>query len=450
MVSEQGEGYERVQQVIQDNGVAFVNLQFTDIVGMVKNQTIPVAQFGEAADHGVWFDGSSIEGFARIAESDMYLMPDLDTFAVIPWDRSPETTTARVICDTHTLDGRPFPGDPRHVLRRVLARCRALGYEYMTGPEPEFFLFKRDAQGRPLPVPHDDASYFDVSTDMGTDIRRQMVNALHAMGIEVDALHHEVAPGQHEIDLRYGDALRTADHVMTLRVVVKAIAQRNGLYATFMPKPLAGVHGSGMHIHQSLLAHDTRQNLFVDAESEYGLSELALSFIAGILAHAPALAAVVAPTVNSYKRLVPGYEAPVYISWARTNRSALIRVPRVSPQRPHATRVELRCPDPSANPYLAFAVILAAGLDGIERGLRAPDPAEEELYQLNAERIAERQLRTLPGSLGEALHALREDPLIAETLGPHVYERFVEAKQQEWDAHRLHVSQWELDRYLGL
>jgi glutamine synthetase len=441
---------ERVNTLIAEQNVAFINLQFTDIVGMVKNQTIPVAEFGEAVDHGIWFDGSSIEGFARIAESDMYLMPDLSTFAVIPWEQGEDTTTARVICDTFTPDGQPFPGDPRQVLRRVLDEAREMGYDYMTGPEPEFFLFQRDARGRPIAEPHDEAGYFDVSTDLGTDIRRQMVNALMAMGIQVEALHHEVASGQHEIDFRYGDALVTADNVVTLRVVVKAIAQRHGLYATFMPKPIAGINGSGMHVHQSLIDRETGKNAFVDPDSEYGLSDVALSFIAGILEHAPGLAAVVAPTVNSYKRLVPGYEAPVYISWARTNRSALIRVPRINPNRPQATRVELRCPDPSANPYLAFAVILKAGLDGIKRGLRAPEPAEEDLYHLDAARIAERQLRTLPGSLGEALEKLEQDEVVASALGPHVFERFLEAKGQEWDEYRLFVSQWELDRYLGV
>jgi glutamine synthetase len=444
------EAYDRVKEIIDKNNVAFINLQFTDIVGMVKNQTIPVAQFEEAVDHGVWFDGSSIEGFARIAESDMYLMPDLDTFAVVPWDRAASTTTARVICDTFTPDGSPFPGDPRHVLRRALEECREMGYDYMTGPEPEFFLFERDEKGRPLPRPHDDAGYFDVSTDLGTDIRRQMVNVLQEMGIEVEALHHEVAPGQHEIDFRYGDALRTADNVVTLRVAVKAIAQQNGLYATFMPKPIAGINGSGMHVHQSLIDRETGENAFVDTSAEYGLSDIALSFIAGILEHAHSLAAVVAPTVNSYKRLVPGYEAPVYISWARTNRSALIRVPRINPKRPQSTRVELRCPDPSSNPYLAFAVILKAGLDGIQRGLRAPEPAEEDLYHLDAGRIAERQLKTLPGSLGEALDQLEQNELVASALGPHVFERFIEAKRQEWDDYRLYVTPWELDRYLDV
>lgn len=437
---------EEIQKIIKEDQVAFINLQFTDIVGMVKNQTIPVAEFAEAVDHGIWFDGSSIEGFARVAESDMYLMPDLDTFAVIPWERGENTTTARVICDTFTPDGKPFPGDPRHVLRKALDECHEMGYQYMTGPEAEFFLFLRDKAGRPTAQPHDQGGYFDVSTDLGTNIRRQMVNAVSQMGITVEALHHEVAGGQHEIDIHYDDALKTADNVMTLKVAVKAIAQRNRLYATFMPKPIAGIAGSGMHIHQSLIDSATGQNVFVDLEGEYGLSQVALSFMAGLLAHAPALTAVVAPTVNSYKRLVPGYEAPVHISWARTNRSTLIRIPRINPRRPQATRIEFRSPDPSANPYLALAVILKAGLDGIKHNLQPPEPAEEDLYHFNAYR----QLKTLPSSLHEALEELEKDDLIASALGPHIYARFIEAKRQEWDEYRLFVSQWELDRYLGV
>ncbi|MCZ7568648.1 MAG: type I glutamate--ammonia ligase [Ardenticatenaceae bacterium] len=439
--------YERAKKIIVDRKVKFVNLQFTDVVGMVKNQTIPADEFDEAVEHGVWFDGSSIEGFARIAESDMYLMPDLSTFEVIPWEHG-ENTTARVICDVFTPNGEPFAGDPRHVLRTVLKQAEEMGFVYNTGPEPEFFLFERDERGRPVPLPHDQAGYFDVSTDLGSDIRRQMVNALEEIGIDVEALHHEVAIGQHEIDFRYGPALRTADNVVTLRVTVKAVAQRNGLYATFMPKPVAGINGNGMHVHQSLSDLKTGKNAFVDGANEYGLSDVALSFIAGQLAHARSFAAVVAPTVNSYKRLVPGYEAPVYISWARTNRSALIRVPRINPRRPQSSRIELRCPDPSCNPYLAFAVILAAGLDGVRRGLKAPDPAEEDLYHLDETRLAARRLKMLPGSLDEALEELQRDEVVAMALGPHVFERFIEAKRQEWDEYRLYVSQWEIDRFL--
>jgi glutamine synthetase len=439
--------YDAAVATIADQGVRFVNLWFTDIVGQVKTVTIPVEKFDDAVEHGVWFDGSSIEGFVRIAESDMYLVPDLTTFKVIPWDRG-EHRTARVICDVFTPDGKPFPGDPRHVLRGVLAEAEGMGYRYLTGPEPEFFLLHRDHDGEPLLEPHDQAGYFDVSTDLGVDIRRQMVDALEAMGIEVEAAHHEVAIGQHEIDFRYGDALQTADNVVTLRVAVRAVAQMNGLHATFMPKPIAGINGSGMHVHQSLTRTDGGGNAFVDASAPMGLSAVAQQFVAGQLAHARGFAAVVAPTVNSYKRLVPGFEAPVYISWARHNRSALIRVPRISPGRPQSTRVELRCPDPSANPYLAFAVMLKAGLDGISRQLVPPPASEEDLFHLDPSAAAARDVNTLPGSLGQALETLAADHVIASALGPHVYGRFVEAKRQEWDAYRLVVSDWETDRYL--
>ena len=439
---------ERARKAVADQGVRFINMQFSDIVGHVKQVTIPTGGLDDAVAHGVWFDGSSIEGFVRIAESDMYLVPDLQTFAVIPWDNGSHAT-ARIICDVYTPDGEPFAGDPRHVLRRAMAEAEALGYRYFTGPEPEFFLFKRGADGAPVLDPHDRAGYFDVSTDLGVDVRRQMVNALEAMGIDVEAAHHEVAIGQHEIDFRYGDALYTADHVATLRETVKAIAQRNGLYATFMPKPIAGINGSGMHVHQSLGHVSAAGNAFVGQGSAHGLSDLALQFIAGQLDHARAFAAVVAPTVNSYKRLVPGYEAPVYVSWARNYRSALIRVPRVSPSRPQSTRVELRCPDPSANPYLAFAVMLAAGLDGVRRGLTAPAPAEEDLYHLDAAGLAARNLQTLPGSLGEALDLLEQDEVVVKALGEHVFGRFMDAKRQEWDDYRLYVSGWEHDRYFS-
>lgn len=438
--------FAEARRTIEERGVRFVNMQFTDISGHVKNITIPVHAFDDAVEHGVWFDGSSIEGFVRIAESDMYLVPDLATFAVIPWEHS-DNTTARVICDVFTPDGEPFAGDPRYVLRRALAEAEAMGYRYLTGPEPEFFLFHRDATGKPLLEPHDQAGYFDVSTDLGIDVRRQMVDALQSLGITVEAAHHEVAIGQHEIDFRYGDALRTADNVVTLRVAVKAVAQRNGLYASFMPKPIAGVNGSGMHVHQSLARVADGQNAFVDTASPFGLSDTALQFLAGQLEHARAFAAVVAPLVNSYKRLVPGFEAPVYVSWARNNRSALIRVPRVSPGRPQSTRVELRCPDPSANPYLAFAVMLASGLDGIRRGLTPLPAAEEDLYHLDQAALSARSLQTLPGSLGEALTCLSEDAVVAEALGSHVYERFLESRRQEWDESRLHVSSWETERY---
>jgi glutamine synthetase len=430
---------------VEEQQVEFINLQFTDIVGMVKNVTIPVAQLEDCLDHGVWFDGSAIEGFARIAESDMFLVPDLESYAVIPWDQDAGFTTARMICDIYTPDGKPFAGDPRHVLKLALEDAAKIGYVYNVGPELEFFLFKYDGAGQPAPLPHDGASYFDVSTDMATHIRRHMVRALGAFGIEVEAAHHEVAIGQHEIDFKYGPALRTADHTVTFRTTLKAVAQQQGLYVTFMPKPITGINGSGMHVHQSLSSVETGKNLFYDADDPYGLSATARHFIAGVLAHARGMCAILAPLVNSYKRLVPGYEAPVYLSWGRTNRSALVRVPRISPRRPMATRIELRCPDPACNPYLAFAVMLKAGLDGINRKLPLPAAAEEDLYHVDPR---SRQLEMLPSSLGEALAELQRDDVICAALGPHVLERFVEGKSQEWEEYQIYVSQWELDRYL--
>jgi len=438
---------EQILELIDEQKVEFLNLQFTDIVGIIKNVTIPVSQLKDALDHGVWFDGSSIEGFARIAESDMYLQLDLDTYAVIPWESEGGTVTARFICDVFTPNGEPFPGDPRQALKKVLAEAAEMGYRFNTGPELEFFLFKPGPDGSVRPIPHDAAGYFDVSTDYATGIRRQMVKALQAFGIVVEASHHEVAVGQHEIDFQYGDALRTADNAVTFRTTLKAIAQKNGLYATFMPKPIAGINGSGMHVHQSLADINTGKNAFYDEADERGLSQIAHNYVAGLLEHAPGMAAVLAPLVNSYKRLVPGYEAPVYLSWGQTNRSALVRVPRITRGRTQATRIELRCPDPSANPYLAFAVMLKSGLDGIKRGLRPSAAAEEDLYHIDPR---SRALTTLPGSLGEALEELQRDEVVQQALGAHIYERFIEAKQQEWDEYRLYVSQWELDRYLPI
>lgn len=442
-----GYSKEQILDLIKEHKVDFLNLQFTDIVGIIKNVTIPVSQLNDALDHGVWFDGSSIEGFARIAESDMYLQLDLDTYAVIPWESEGDTATARFICDVFTPNGDPFPGDPRQALKNVLAEADALGYTFNTGPELEFFLFKPGVDGSLQPIPHDAAGYFDVSTDYASQIRRQMVKALQGFGIVVEASHHEVAIGQHEIDFQYSNALRTADNAVTFRTTLKAVAQKNGLYATFMPKPIAGINGSGMHVHQSLADKTTGKNVFYDEGDERGLSPIAHGYVAGLLEHARGMAAVLAPLVNSYKRLVPGYEAPVYLSWGRTNRSALVRVPRITRGRTQATRVELRCPDPSANPYLAFAVMLKSGLDGIKRGLTPPSAAEEDLYHIDPR---SRALTTLPGSLGEALEELQRDEVVQQALGPHIYERFVEAKQQEWDAYRLYVSQWELDRYLPI
>lgn len=440
------ESIEAVLRRIAEENVKFINLQFTDVVGMVKSVAIPANKLSGAIDHGLWFDGSSIEGFARVAESDMYLVPDLDTFAIIPWERERDVT-ARVICWVFSPRGDLFPGDPRAVLARAVAEAEALGFTYKTGPELEFFLLRTDEAGRVTPLAHDQAGYFDYSTDLASDVRKEMVNVLQEMGINVEASHHEVAAGQHEIDFEYDDALRSADNSVTFKYTLKAIAQRHNLHATFMPKPFMGMNGSGMHVHQSFMDREGR-NLFADANDEYGLSEIARHFIAGQLAHARGMSAVLAPLVNSYKRLVPGFEAPVFISWARINRSSLVRVPRIPAGKLRTTRLELRCPDPSCNPYLAFAVMLKAGLDGIKRRLPLPEPVEENLYAFDPSDLAQRQIGSLPGSLGEALDELRRDEVIQDALGAHVFERFLEAKTMEWNDYKAYVSRWEIDRYL--
>src|SRR4051794_13695499 len=421
--------------------VDFVNMQFTDVMGIVKSVTMPVAELEDALTNGVWFDGSAIDGFTRIAESDMFLMPDRSTFVVIPWEKSGHST-ARLICDVYRPNGEPFPGDPRGVLKRQLARLANLGYGYHIGPELEFFLFRKDGETI-SPLPHDRAGYFDVSTDLASDVRKDMVLALSEMGITVEQAHHELASGQHEIDFRYADALQTADHAITFKYTLKAIAQRHGLHATFMPKPLEGIHGSGMHTHLSLYYLDGGGNAFVDGSDPYGLSQVARQFMAGLLFHARGMSAVFAPIVNSYRRLVPGFEAPVYLGWANSNRSALIRVPAVRSQKRQSTRIELRCPDPSCNPYLTFAVMLACGLDGIERDLPLPEPVEENLYHLTEEDLARRNVGTLPATLGEAVEAMQQDPVVRAALGEHVFSHLADAQKQEWDAFRRHVSQWE-------
>jgi glutamine synthetase len=429
---------------VEQNHIKFIDLQFTDVVGVVKNITIPAKELADALAYGIWFDGSSIEGFARVAESDMHLRPDVSTFAILPW-LSGEEATARLICDVYTPDGQPFQGDPRAVLRRAVDEAAQMGFTFNTGPELEFFLLKPHPDGSLIPpVPHDSASYFDAPSDMAAGLRRQMANTLAAFGIQVEAMHHEVATGQHEIDFRYSDALTTADNAVTFRVALKIIAQQNGLYGTFMPKPIRGIAGNGMHVHQSLAYTATGKNAFADPGDPHGLSKIAKHFIAGQLAHARGMCVVLAPLVNSYKRLVTGYEAPVYVSWARINRSALIRVPRAS--MPESTRLELRCPDPSCNPYLAFAVMLAAGLDGIRRELPAPEATEENLYLLDTQRRA--ALEVLPGSLNQALNALEEDDVVRAALGAHICDRFVSAKRLEWEDYRLEVTPWELSKYL--
>ncbi len=455
---------EQILATIEANGVRFVNLEFTDVVGMAKCVTIPVEQLPDCLIHGKWFDGSALEGFARVAESDMYLFPDLSTFAIVPGKVRPQALTrtarqesmdssadgdivARIICDVRTPDGEPFDGDPRATLMRALDMARSMGFNFLAAPELEFFLLRLEDK-TPMPLPHDRGGYFDLSTDLAATVRRQMVQALQQMGIRIEASHHEVAAGQHELDFETGDAMYIADGLMTAKYVLKAIAARHDLYATFLPKPFFGVNGSGMHTHQQLISIATGQNAFVDEHGEYGLSDTGRYFVAGQLAHARAMCAILAPLVNSYKRLVPGYEAPVYINWGRVNREALIRVPRPGSDRQLTARIELRCCDPSCNPYLALAVMLRAGLDGIQRKLPLPPAMDESLFLRDEGERQRHRAKLLPATLGEALEGMREDNLIRETLGDSLYEGFIDAKSIEWIEYRKQVHAWELERYL--
>lgn len=426
--------------------VKFILLQFTDILGMMKCVTIPAVRLHDALDKGIWFDGSSIEGFVRIAESDMFLKPDPLTYQVIPW-KVGGRKSARVICDIYTPDGKPFEGDPRSILKRVLAEANKMGYEFNTGPEVEFYLFKKE-NGKTTTVPHDIGGYFDYpSRDFATEVREDIIFALEAMGMVSEMSHHEVGPGQHEIDVRYSDALSSADNTVTLKYVIKSIAAQHDLYASFMPKPLYGEAGNGMHVHQSLFDKKGK-NVFFDAKDKYKLSEVAHAYLAGQLAHARALTAIVAPTVNSYKRLVSGYEAPVYICWGQVNRSALIRIPRYSPGREQSTRLELRCPDPSCNPYLAFAAMLKTGLEGIKKGMKPPKPVEGDVYKYDAAQLKQHNIEMLPFSIKRAIEELKGDAVIKEALGKHTFENFYEAKVQEFDDYRMQITPWELDKYL--
>lgn len=440
---------EMILELCERHAVQFVDMQFTDMFGVLKAVTIPIHKLEDGIDHNVWFDGSSIDGFTRIMEADMYLTPDLDTFAILPWTKAGEDVTARLICDVFLPDGSPFEGCPRYILKKQLERAAQLGLTFNTGPELEFFLFETDDQGHPQPLAHDKAGYFDQSTDLGLQIRRQMTFGLEEMGIEVEALHHEVAPGQHEINFKYDNALRTADNAQSLKLTLRAIAQRMGLHATFMPKPFFGENGSGMHVHQSFASMEDGTNKFYKEGGTYNLSELAESFIAGQFAHIKAMNAIMNPTVNSYKRLVVGYEAPVNVAWGQQNRSALVRVPRLSPsQAERGARIELRCADPSANPYLAFAVMLAAGLDGIEKGLKAPAPIEENIWELTKMEMAEQGIGTVAGDLGEALDALAANNVIKAALGKHTTALFLKAKYKEWTEFRIAVTDWEIDKYI--
>jgi len=435
---------------VKEDGIKFISLQFSDVTGAVKSVDMPIKGLEGALEEGVWFDGSSVEGFARIQESDMRLELDPDTYALLPW-AAEERKRGRVFCDILTPDGDPFEGDPRGTLKRVRAKIAERGWTLNVGPEPEFFLFKRGDNngGNVHPVPHDVGGYFDFSpSDEAVRVRTELMDALNSMGLEIEVGHHEVALGQHEIDFRYTDVVRAADNVMTMKYTVKAIAAKRGLVASFMPKPIYGINGSGMHCHQSLFDKDST-NLFFDDSDEFKLSKIAYGYIAGQLEHARALAAVVSPTVNSYKRLVPGYEAPVYIGWATQNRSALIRIPRYNEGRPKSVRAELRFPDPSSNPYLAFAAMLAAGLDGIDKEMTPPAPLNNvNLYELNKVERTKMGVGELPGSLAEALVELDKSEVLKTSLGSTIYEAFTRAKWAEWDEFRTSVSDWEVERYL--
>ncbi len=435
---------EDIIRMVKEEDIEFVRLQFTDIFGQLKNVAITASQIEKAVNNQIMFDGSSIEGFVRIDESDQYLYPDLDSFVVFPW-RPQHGKVARLICDVYNPDGTPFVGDPRGVLKRVLDKARKMGYDtFNVGPEAEFFLFQTDDEGKPTTKTNDEAGYFDLGPlDHGEGTRREICLALEQMGYEIEASHHEVAEGQHEIDFKYAPALECADKIMTFKLAVKTLAQKNGLHATFMPKPIFGINGSGMHTNMSLFRNG--KNAFYDPNGEKGLSREAYSFIAGLLAHVKGFAAITNPLVNSYKRLVPGYEAPCYLAWSASNRSALIRIPAA---RGQSTRVELRNPDPSCNPYLALAVCLAAGLDGIERELEPPAEITENIFEMNETQRAACGIEDLPDSLEHALDSLQADPLMAEVLGPHIYAQFIAGKKKEWEEYCTRVSSWEIAKYM--
>ncbi len=434
---------EMILQMVEEEDVEFIRLQFTDMFGTLKNVAITSSQLEKALNNQCMFDGSSIEGFVRIEESDMYLYPDLDSFAILPW-RPQQGKVARLICDIYRPDGRPFEGSPRYILQRVLKRAADMGYQFNVGPECEFFLFHTDENGMPTTLTHEKAGYFDLGpVDLGENARRDMVLTLEDMGFEIEASHHEVAPAQHEIDFKYADALTTADRIMTFKFAVRTIAKRHGLHATFMPKPKIGINGSGMHVNMSLSKNG--KNCFVDANDPLGLSQEAYYFIGGILKHMKGMTAITNPLVNSYKRLVPGYEAPVYIAWSAKNRSPLIRIPAA---RGESTRVELRSPDPSSNPYLVLAACLAAGLEGIEHKIMPPKPIDRNIFEMSKEEKKEMSIHSLPGTLREALYNLEQDEFIYHVLGEDFAEKYIRAKKAEWQDYTMQVTSWEIDQYL--
>ena len=431
-------------RMVEEEDVEFIRLQFTDIFGTLKNIAITSSQLEKALDNKCMFDGSSVEGFVRIEESDMYLYPDYDTFEIFPW-RPQQGKVARLICDVHTPDGKPFEGDPRWILKKTIKEANEMGYRFDVGPECEFFLFHTDDNGLPTTLSHEKAGYFDLGpNDLGENIRRDIVLTLEDMGFEIEASHHEVAPAQHEIDFKYDEALKTADNIQTFKMTVKTIAKRHGLYATFMPKPKFGISGSGMHINMSL-ATEEGKNIFADENGKIGLSDDAYHFIAGIMKHARGMSAITNPLVNSYKRLVPGYEAPVYIAWSAKNRSPLIRIPA---SRGNGTRVELRNPDPTANPYLVLALCLAAGLDGIKNKIEVPESVDCNIYEMTPGERRAAGIENMPADLKEAVDCLVADEFLCSVLGEHITTKYVEAKMKEWENYTTRVSQWEIDEYL--
>lgn len=432
-----------VLKMVEENDVKFVRLQFTDVFGILKNVAITAKQLPRVLEDGAMFDGSSIDGFVRIEESDMLLKPDTNTFEIYPW-RPQQGKVARLICDVYTTDGEPYMGCPRNILKKVLKQAEELGYTMNVGPEAEFFLFQTDEDGNPTTITHDNGGYFDLAPiDKGEDARRDICLTLEEMGYEIEASHHEVAEGQHEVDFKYADALTVADNIMTFKIVVKSIAQRHGLYATFMPKPIFGINGSGMHCNMSLSTKNG--NAFFDEKDEMQLSKEAYSYIAGIIKHMKSIAAVTNPTVNSYKRLVPGYEAPCYIAWSGKNRSPLIRIPA---SRGAGTRVEVRCPDPTTNPYLAIALMLAAGLDGIKQNLTPPPAVNKNIFAMSDDEMAELGVSSLPGNLYDALQEFKASDLVKQTLGDHVFDVYYKFKNKEWDSYRTAVHPWEIEQYL--
>lgn len=431
-------------RMVEEEDVEFIRLQFTDIFGTLKNIAITSSQLEKALDNKCMFDGSSVEGFVRIEESDMYLYPDYDTFEIFPW-RPQQGKVARLICDVYTPDGKPFEGDPRWILKKTIKEANEMGYRFDVGPECEFFLFHTDDNGLPTTLSHEKAGYFDLGpNDLGENIRRDMVLTLEEMGFEIEASHHEVAPAQHEIDFKYDEVLKTADNIQTFKMTVKTIAKRHGLYATFMPKPKFGISGSGMHINMSL-ATEEGKNIFADENGKIGLSDDAYHFIAGIMKHARGMSAITNPLVNSYKRLVPGYEAPVYIAWSAKNRSPLIRIPA---SRGNGTRVELRNPDPTANPYLVLALCLAAGLDGIKNKIEVPESVDCNIYEVTPGERRAAGIENMPADLKEAVDCLVADEFLCSVLGEHITTKYVEAKMKEWENYTTRVSQWEIDEYL--